>query len=149
MELHRSTEQVQRRAHKARLYPTTSQNAALDGQGHAARAVWNLLHEWYTCCDGGIARRPPTADVDRQLRDARTKPLRDWEWLSVLPAQATQQILKHYLCAWDRYSRGVAGPPKFKRRISNMSVDVPQAAKLKIKGRVPSSGVGDDLRVHP
>jgi putative transposase len=44
-----------------------------------------------------------------------------------------QQILKHYLHAWDRYVRGVAGPPRFKRRRYDMGVDVPQAAKLKVK----------------
>ena len=133
MGLNRSTGRIQRRGHKARLYPSTSQETVLDGQAHAARAIWNLLHEWYTCRDGGIAKRPPIAEMDRQLRDARIKPLPDWEWLNDLPAQAMQQILKHYLHAWDRYFRGVAGPPRFKRRRYNMGVDVPQAAKLKVK----------------
>jgi putative transposase len=131
---HRSTEQVRRHAYKARLYPSKSQEITLDGQGHAARAVWNLLHEWYTCREGGIAKRPPIAELDRLLRDARTKPLPDWEWLNDLPAQAMQQILKHYLRAWDRYSRRVVGgPPNFKQRSFKMAVDVPQAAKLNIK----------------
>jgi putative transposase len=148
MEPHRSTEQVRRRAHKARLDLSTSQKTALDGQGHVARAVWNLLHEWHTCREGGIAKRPSIAETDWQLRDARTKPLPDWEWLNDLPAQATQQILKHYLRAWDRYFRGVAGPPRFKPRSFNMAVDVPQAAKLNIKrlsrrwGRVQIPFVG-------
>ena len=133
MGLNRSTGRIQRRGHKARLYPSTSQEMVLDGQAHAARAIWNLLHEWYTCRDGGIAKRPPIAEMDRQLRDARIKPLPDWEWLNDLPAQAMQQILKHYLHAWDRYFRGAAGPPRFKRRRYNMGVDVPQAAKLKVK----------------
>lgn len=130
---YRSTEQVRRRVHKARLYPSGCQEAVLDGQAHAARAVWNLLHEWYTCRDGGIAKRPSMAEMDRQLRDARTEPLVGWEWLNDLPAQAMQQILKHYLRAWDRYFRGVVGAPSFKRRSRNMGVDVPQAAKLKVK----------------
>jgi putative transposase len=121
---------------------------ALDRQGHVARAVWNLLHEWYTCRDGGIAKRPSITEIDRQLRDARTNPVLDWEWLHDLPAQAMQQILKHYLRAWDRYFKGVAGAPRFKRRTFNMAVDVPQAAKLNIKrlnrrwGRVQIPFVG-------
>jgi putative transposase len=143
-----STGRVRRRGHKARLYPSTSQKTVLDGQAHAARAVWNLLHEWYTCRDGGIAKRPPIAEMDRQLRDARSKPLPDWEWLQDLPAQAMQQILKHYLRSWDRYFKGVVGPPRFKRRTYTMGVDVPQAAKLKVKrlgrrwGRVQIPFVG-------
>jgi putative transposase len=88
-----------RRTHKARLYPVPGQAAALDGQGYTARALWNLLHEWYTCRNGGIARRPSIAEIDQQLRDARAKPLPGWEWLTDLPAQATQQVLKHYLGA--------------------------------------------------
>jgi putative transposase len=137
---HGSNGPVRRRGHKVRLYPSGSQQTALAGQAHASRAVWNLLHEWYTCRDGGIARRPPIADMDRQLRDARTKPLPDWEWLNDLPAQAMQQILKHYVRAWDRYFRGVAGPPRFKRRSHAMGVDIPQAAKLKVKRLSPRWG---------
>jgi putative transposase len=89
------------RAHVARIYPTPGQRVVLDRQGHTARALWNLLHEWYTCRNGGIARRPSVAEVDRQLRAARTDPLPGWEWVAELPAQATQQVLRHYLRTWD------------------------------------------------
>jgi hypothetical protein len=74
-----------------------------DRQGRTARALWNLLHEWYICRNGGIARRPSVAEIDRQLRAARTDPLPGWEWLAELPAQATQQVLKNYLRAWNRF----------------------------------------------
>jgi putative transposase len=123
---------VRRRTHKARLYPIPVQTAALDGQWYTARALWNLLHEWYTCRKGGIARRPAISEIDRQLRDARTNPLPNWEWLADLPAQATQQVLKHYLGAWDRYFNGVSKPPKFKKRSAHMAVDVPQASALRV-----------------
>jgi len=126
-------EWIRRRAYKARLYPSASQKAVLEAQGHVARAVWNLLHERYTCREGGIAKRPSIAEMDRQLRSARVEPLPGWEWLGDLPAQAMQQILKHYLRSWDRYFKGVARPPRFKRRRFNMAVDAPQAAKLNIK----------------
>jgi putative transposase len=121
-----------RRTYKARLYPVPVQAAALDGQGYTARALWNLLHEWYSCRNGGIARRPSIAEIDQQLRDARANPLPGWEWLTDLPAQATQQVLKHYLGAWDRYFGRVSKPPKFKKRSVHMAVDVPQASALKI-----------------
>jgi putative transposase len=125
-------ERVRRRTHKARLYPTSGQTAALDRQRNTARALWNLLHEWYTCRRGGIARRPSIAEIDRQLRDARANPLPGWEWLADLPAQATQQVLKHYLNAWNRYSSGISKPPKFKKRNAYLAVDAPQASALKI-----------------
>jgi putative transposase len=132
MEEEISVDAVRRRTHKARLYPTPSQAAALDGQGHAARALWNLLHEWYICRRGGIGRRPSIAEIDRQLREARTNPLPGWEWLAGLPAQATQQVLKQYLSAWDRYFSGVSDPPTFKKRSAHMAVDAPQASALKV-----------------
>jgi putative transposase len=123
---------VRRRTHKARLYPTPSQAAALDRQRNTARALWNLLHEWHTCRHGGIARRPSIAEMDRQLRDARVNPLPGWTWLADLPAQATQQVLKRYLNAWNRYFSGVSKPPKFKKSNARMAVDAPQASALKV-----------------
>jgi hypothetical protein len=58
-----------------------------------------LLHEWYTCRDGGIARRPSVKEIDRQLRAARTEPLPGWEWMRELPAQATQQVRAYRVTA--------------------------------------------------
>jgi putative transposase len=138
------------RTHVARLYPTASQEQALNGQGYTARALWNLIHEWRTwggSCPRG-AGRPTAAEMDRQLREARTNPLPDWEWLAKLPAQATQQVLKHYLRAWERFFDGLAGPPRFKKRSSHMALDVPQASGLHIvrlnrrRGRVMIPRIG-------
>jgi putative transposase len=125
-------EGVRRRTHKARIYATAVQMATLDGQGHTGRALWNLLQEWYTWGDGQIARRPSWAEMGRQLREARTDPLPGWEWLVTLPAQATQQVLKHFLRAWDNYYAGLAGRPRFKQRSRHMAVDNPQASDLHI-----------------
>ncbi|WP_338043087.1 helix-turn-helix domain-containing protein, partial [Nocardiopsis valliformis] len=33
---------------KYRLCPTPEQAETLDGQGPAARALWNALHDWWT-----------------------------------------------------------------------------------------------------
>jgi putative transposase len=110
--------QARHRAHVARLYPTPAQVQKLDRQGHTARALWNLLHEWHGWGGqgGSIAKRPSPQEMDRQLRDARSCPLPGWEWLAQLPAQASQQVLRHYLRAWDRCFKGQSGPPRFKRR---------------------------------
>jgi putative transposase len=120
------------RTHVARIYPTPEQEVVLDRQGHTARALWNLLHEWYTCRNGGIARRPSVAELDRQLRAARTDPLSGWEWLAELPAQATQQVLKHYLRTWNQFYEGSTNPPKLKKRNGRLAVDVPQASQLRV-----------------
>jgi putative transposase len=140
---------LRHRGHVARLYPTTVQASKLDGQAHTARALWNLLHEWHTWGDGGrSARRPSKAEMDRQIREARTHPLRGYEWLATLPAQSTQQVLKEYLRALDRFFRGSAGRPRFKQRSRSMAVDNPQASDLRIVrlnrrwGEVTVQGVG-------
>jgi putative transposase len=126
-------EYLRYRGHVARLYLTPRQAAVLDRQGQTARAVWNLLHEWHTWAgNGGITKRPSIAEIDLQLREARTNPLPGWEWLALLPAQATQQVLRHYLRSWHRHFRGLAGPPRFKKRSSYLTVDNPQASKLRI-----------------
>jgi putative transposase len=89
---------------------------------------------WYTWGGRGssIAKRPSPGEVDRQLREARINPVPGYEWLALLPAQATQQVLKHYLRAWDRYYQGIARIPKFKKRGTHLSVDNPQAADLRV-----------------
>jgi putative transposase len=126
-------EDLRYRGHVARLYLTPRQAAALDGQGQTARAVWNLLHEWYTWAGPGrTARRPSIAEIDLQLREARANPLPGWEWLALLPAQATQQVLRHYLRSWHLHFEGLTGPPRFKKRSPYLTVDNPQASKLRI-----------------
>ncbi|MFG1951830.1 RNA-guided endonuclease InsQ/TnpB family protein [Micromonospora sp. NPDC048830] len=128
-----------------RLAPTAQQAAALDVQGHAARAMWNLLHEWWTW-GGGRDRRPTLKQADEAIRQAR----KDIPWLADLPAQAAQQVLKTYVRAWRNCWEGRACAPEFKARLwSRMSVDVPQGRDLAItrlsrrvgQVRIPKVGV--------
>src|SRR6266516_916397 len=128
------SDRVRYYAFSARLYLSAEQAATLDRQGHTARALWNLLHEWHTWrgAGGSIAKRPSPAEIDRQLREARINPPPGYEWLAQLPAQATQQVLKHYLHAWNRYWKRLAGRPMYKRRSAHLAVDNPQAGKLNI-----------------
>ncbi|WP_433376027.1 hypothetical protein [Streptosporangium sp. CA-115845] len=56
------------RAHKARLDLSAAQVAVLDGQAHAARALWNLLHEYATFRPGRLAS---LKDCDEAIRVAR------------------------------------------------------------------------------
>ncbi|MFU8850227.1 RNA-guided endonuclease InsQ/TnpB family protein [Micromonospora sp. SL1-18] len=115
------------RGYVRRLILTPGQVAALDVQGHAARALWNLLHEWWMW--GGTGRRPSLKDADEAIRQAR----RDIPWLADLPAQAAQQVLKTYVRAWKNFFEGRARPPEFKSRVrSRMGVDVPQARDLAV-----------------
>ncbi|GAA4841503.1 transposase [Kitasatospora terrestris] len=119
-----------RRGHKAPLDLTPEQVVALDDQGHAARAVWNLLHDWWTLAGKCPMRRASLALADQHIRQARI----ELPWLSVLPAQAAQQVLKQYHRAWINCWEGRAAAPNFKSRLrSRMAVDVPQGRDLQVK----------------
>jgi putative transposase len=122
-----------RSVHVARLYPDAGQTEKLDSQGHAARGLWNLLHEWHLACRENGRWMLSFAEVDRQMREARKNPPEGFEWLATLPAQASQQVLKLYQRAWRRCYEGKGGPPRFKsRHRARMAVDVPQARGLKV-----------------
>lgn len=132
------------RGHKARLYPAKEQLLALEDQGHAARALWNLLHSWWTMSSQN--RRVSLKDADTAIKQAR----KDIPFLADLPAQAAQQVLKQYHRAWQNCWAGRAGAPNFKARVrTRMSIDVPQGRDLAIERltrkwaivRIPKVGV--------
>ncbi|WP_249938735.1 transposase [Streptomyces mirabilis] len=99
----------------------------MDDQAHAARAMWNQLHNLWQMtpkCQRSLSR------MDQTLRQAR----KEIDWYAVLPAQAAQAVLKTYMQAWKNCWDGRAEEPTFKARIrSVMSVDIPQGRDLQIK----------------
>lgn len=116
------------RGHKARLDPTPEQDALLQAQAHTARALWNLLHSWWTMAAEN--RRVSLKDADSAIKQAR----KDIDWLAVLPAQAAQQVLKHYFRAWQNCWAHRAEEPVFKTRFrTRMAIDVPQGSALGIQ----------------
>jgi putative transposase len=116
------------RGHKARLYPAKDQIPGLENQGHAARALWNLLHAWWMMSSEN--RRVSLKDADQVIKQAR----KDIPWLAALPAQAAQQVLKQYHRAWQNCWARRCAPPAFKARFrTRMSIDVPQGRDLAIE----------------
>ncbi|KNE80385.1 transposase, partial [Streptomyces fradiae] len=105
---------------------TPVQVRLVDAQAHAARATWNLLHDFWTMTPK--CRRSLKA-ADEAIRQAR----KEIDWLGVLPAQAAQAVLKAYHQAWKNCWEGRAGEPNFKARLRTvMSVDIPQGRDLQI-----------------
>ncbi|MFE5481738.1 RNA-guided endonuclease InsQ/TnpB family protein [Streptomyces sp. NPDC056527] len=114
------------RGHKARLSLTPAQAVAAEEQGHAARALWNLVHDWWTMLP---RERRTLAAADEAIRQGR----KDLPWLGVLPAQAAQAVLKTYFQAWRNCWSGRAQAPNFKGRFrSRMAIDIPQGRDLQI-----------------
>ncbi|NVI91668.1 transposase [Actinomadura sp. BRA 177] len=113
--------------HRVRLVLPPDQVAALNAQAHAARALWNLLHDWWTMMP---RRLRSLAAAEAAIRQARS----DIDWLAVLPAQAAQAVLKTYMKAWRNCWEGRAEAPAFKARLRTvMSVDIPQGRDLHVK----------------
>ncbi|MFF9344343.1 MULTISPECIES: RNA-guided endonuclease InsQ/TnpB family protein [unclassified Streptomyces] len=111
---------------KTKVYFTPAQFAAAEDQGHAARALWNLVHDWWTMLPK--ERRNLTA-ADEAIRQGR----KDLPWLGVLPAQAAQAVLKTYFQAWKNCWGGRSRPPNFKGRFrSRTAIDIPQGRDLRI-----------------
>ncbi|PZG85988.1 transposase [Streptomyces sp. NTH33] len=105
---------------------TPAQVRLVDAQAHAARATWNLLHDWWTLLPKG---KRTLAAADAAIRQAR----KEVGWLAALPAQAAQAVLRTYLQAWRNCWQGRADAPNFKARFrSVMSVDIPQGRDLQI-----------------
>ncbi|WP_411150980.1 RNA-guided endonuclease InsQ/TnpB family protein [Streptomyces sp. A30] len=112
--------------HRARLALDSAQAAVLDGQAHAARTTWNLLHDWWLMLPK--AQRTLAA-ADTVIRQGRA----ELDWLGVLPAQAAQAVLKTYFQAWRNCWEGRAGAPEFKARFrTRMSIDIPQGRDLHV-----------------
>ncbi|MFF9487130.1 RNA-guided endonuclease InsQ/TnpB family protein [Streptomyces sp. NPDC014676] len=112
--------------HRARLALTSAHIRLMDDQAHAARTLWNLLHDWWTMLPED---KRSLAAADTAIRQARG----EIDWLAVLPAQAAQAVLKTYFQAWKNCWDGRAGAPNFKARIRTvMSVDIPQGRDLNI-----------------
>ncbi|MCX5441411.1 transposase [Streptomyces sp. NBC_00063] len=113
--------------HRARLALTPAQVRLMDDQAHAARAMWNQLHDLWQMtpkCQRALTR------MDQALRKAR----KEIDWYAVLPAQAAQAVLKTYFQAWRNCWDGRADEPNFKARLRTaMSVDIPQGRDLQIK----------------
>ncbi|MFJ8630711.1 RNA-guided endonuclease InsQ/TnpB family protein [Streptomyces sp. NPDC093568] len=98
----------------------------IDEQAHAARTMWNCLHDWWTMLPKG---KRTLAAADAAIRQAR----KEIDWLAVLPAQAAQAVLKTYFQAWKNCWDGRADEPNFKARFRTvMSVDIPQGRDLAI-----------------
>ncbi|AJF66848.1 transposase [Streptomyces vietnamensis] len=112
--------------HRARLALTPAQARLVDDQAHAARGMWNLLHEWWQMLPKH--QRSPVA-ADAAIRQAR----KEIDWLGVLPAQAAQTVLKTYLVAWRNCWDGRTREPAFKTRSRLvLSVDIPQGRDLHV-----------------
>lgn len=117
------------RGYRYRLYPSETQNIALLASGHNTRALWNLLHAWWTVVADN--RFPTTDIIEKTIREARTQ---DYPWLKALSAQSCQAVRKQYVDAWYKHKKDPknVGKPKYKPRSNTLSFTIPQGRDLNV-----------------
>jgi putative transposase len=106
-----------------RLYPDAGQAERLTGWGHTCRTLWNIALEQRQFA--WRQRRHTMRAVEQcvHLTQARA----DLDWITDLPAQCGQQVLRHLDRAYDNWWNPghPAGPPERKKRQAYMSVSFP------------------------
>jgi putative transposase len=112
-----------------RAYPTPEQAGRLTGWGHSCRAIWNLALEQrqYLYRHRGLTLR--AVEQCAQLTQARG----ELPWLTDLPAQSAQQVLRQLDRAYDYWwnPQHPADAPTFKKRSNRLAVPFPgQAIKI-------------------
>jgi putative transposase len=102
---------LERTGYRYRLYPTPDQVAALGRWAGCARAIWNAaLEQRETAYRMG-------QDVSWAAQDAELSELkRAVSWLREPHSDVLQQALRDLDRAFQRFFRGEAGHPRFKRR---------------------------------
>src|SRR5438309_4437744 len=112
------------RGHRARLYPSPEQAAALRRWSGAARFLWNLARDQRRWFPGRSIGRVSQCLELTELR-------REVEWLADLPAQTGQQVLADLDLAWQRCWAGLGGAPALKRRRDPMGLRFPQGVEVR------------------
>jgi putative transposase len=113
---------------KFRLYPTIGQQSKLAVQFGCTRFVYNKMLAY---------RRKGYRQFGRSIRPqqcitflARLKKTTGYAWLKAADSQALQQAVMDLNHAFDRFFKGQAGTPKFKKKQGKQSYRYPQRFKL-------------------
>ncbi|RAX51076.1 hypothetical protein DQ353_01440 [Arthrobacter sp. AQ5-05] len=109
------------------MYPTPWQDAVLVCQGHAARALWNLVHASWEANGFRFGLDRYTREITNIRKDG------EYTWFADLPAQAAQSVWKNHFQA-RKICRGSGHPaqaPRFKKRHAKTGIDIPQSRDLK------------------
>lgn len=116
-----------RRNYSFRVYPTPEQCVALESQGHAARALWNLIHDAWEANGFRVGLDWYIQQIKAIRQDE------EYQWFADLPGQAAQAVWKSYFQAWKNcWSTELASKaPTYKKRHARMGIDIPQARDLK------------------
>lgn len=136
---------------KYRIYPSEDQAARLRRWDGALRFLWNIaLEQWHICCSSRAKcdRKYPRAIQQLfELKDVREA----IDWLADVPRNVCNQVIIQLDLAWQRCFKGIADPPKWKRKgRSKLSLTEPHPKVWRLDGntlRFPKLG-NVPVRLH-
>lgn len=133
------------KAFKYRLYPTPEQSVLLNKHIGASRFVYNLALETKQMAWAGNRVNLNCFDLIKQLPDLK----KECEWLKEINSQSLQQPIRNLDNAFTRFFKGQGSFPKFKKKSSGGSFNVPQNVSLE-NGKliIPKFKKGIDIVLH-
>lgn len=117
------------KAFKYRLYPTNEQINLLDKHMGACRFIYNLALETKLSAYSGSKINLSCFDLIKQLPDLK----KECAWLNDVNAQSLQQSISHLDNAFTRFFKGQSDFPKFKKKASRQSFNIPQSVVIDFK----------------
>lgn len=116
-----------RKAFKFRVYPSVEQQEKLAVQFGCARFVYNyyrrVREDYYQETNSGLNYNDCAQDLSDRLKE-------QYEWLSQADSQALQGAIKDLDNAYQRFFKGLADYPRFKRKHDKQSIRYPQRFKV-------------------
>lgn len=133
------------KAFKYRLYPTPEQSVLLNKHIGSSRFVYNLALECKQMAWAGNRVNLNCFDLIKQLPDLK----KECEWLKEINSQSLQQPIRNLDNAFTRFFKGQGNFPKFKKKSSGGSFNVPQNVSLE-NGKlvIPKFKKGIDIVLH-
>jgi putative transposase len=133
------------KAFKYRLTPTKEQTVLLNKHIGASRFVYNLALEVKQMAWAGYKINLSCFALHSQLKDLKT----ECEWLKEINSQSLQQSITNLDKSYTAFFKGQNKFPKFKKKSSGGSFNIPQNVSLK-NGKlvIPKFRKGIDIVVH-
>lgn len=133
------------KAFKYKINPTPEQSVLLNKHIGSSRFVYNLALETKTMAFAGNRVNLNCFDLIKQLPDLK----KECEWLKEINSQSLQAPIRNLDNAFTRFFKGQGNFPKFKKKSSGGSFNVPQNVSLE-NGKliIPKFKKGIDIVLH-
>lgn len=135
------------KSYKYRILPTKKQAELINMHIGSCRFVYNLALETKQMAYAGNKVNLSCFDLMRQLPDLKKECI----WLKKVNAQSLQQSITHLDTAYTRFFKGYSDFPKFKKKTSKGSFNIPQFINVNFeinKFVIPKFKDGIDIVLH-